>query len=175
MYGSYWTWGIFFHVMLVFQGCSIYNKESITNMALGNHLTNVAFRHFTILCSVVIFLPHTSWGFHINLKIFTPPETNIAPEKWWLEYCFPFGKAFSGAMLVSGSVLLKHLVCFFLCSFPPFSNISSMKSRTSWLKKEQATNKNPPPRKTRGHHPGGSGLSQKDLDSPLGRVLVVRR
>ena len=28
------------------------------------------------------------------LKVFTLPETNIAPEKGWLEYYFPFGKAY---------------------------------------------------------------------------------
>ena len=30
----------------------------------------------------------------VNNGIFTPPKFNIAPEKWWLEDDFPFGKAY---------------------------------------------------------------------------------
>ena len=38
--------------------------------------------------------------------MFTLPDTDIAPEKGWLEYYFPFGKDYfqPGAMLVSGRV-----------------------------------------------------------------------
>ena len=32
----------------------------------------------------------------------TLPETNIAPKNGWLEYYFPIGEAYLGAMLVSG-------------------------------------------------------------------------
>ncbi len=37
------------------------------------------------------------WGFVVNYKnmsLSTLPETNIAPENWWLEYYFPIGEAY---------------------------------------------------------------------------------
>jgi len=36
---------------------------------------------------------------YFYIIIITPPKFNIAPEKWWLEDYFPFGKAFFRAML----------------------------------------------------------------------------
>ena len=54
---------------------------------------------------VGVFLnKHTDWK---SLKN-TLPETNIAPENVWLEYCFPIGfrPIFRGEPLVSGRVMV---------------------------------------------------------------------
>ena len=46
----------------------------------------------------------------LELETDTLPQTNIAPENWWLEDNISFCDGlFSGAMLVSGSVLLMFL------------------------------------------------------------------
>ncbi len=36
-----------------------------------------------------------------GIKWTTLPETNLAPENWWLEYCFPFGKTYFQVQTVS--------------------------------------------------------------------------
>ncbi len=35
------------------------------------------------------------------METITLPETNIASENWWLEYYFPFGKAYFQGRTVS--------------------------------------------------------------------------
>ena len=47
-----------------------------------------------------------NFGWRNVIFVFTLPDTDIAPEKGWLEYYFPFGKDYfqPGAMLVSGRV-----------------------------------------------------------------------
>ena len=54
--------------------------------------------------------PMIFWTKH---SMITPPKFNIAPEKWWLEDYFPFGKVdFSGAMLnFAGGIRAPHFKC----------------------------------------------------------------
>ena len=49
-------------------------------------------------------------------SIDTLPETRMPPENGWLEYYFPFGKAyFSGAMLVLGTIIIDRYVPAVVC------------------------------------------------------------
>ena len=40
-----------------------------------------------------VLTPKNAWKV-LDSNYSTLPETNIAPENWWLEDYFPFGKAF---------------------------------------------------------------------------------
>ena len=46
---------------------------------------------------------------------FTPVKSNIAPEKWWLEHCFPIGKVqylFKGYLKLQGGTSFLTLMAF---------------------------------------------------------------
>ena len=71
---------------------------------------------------MVIFL---GW-WNASLDIITLPETNIAPENWWLEDYFPFRKAnVQGARFFVLGRVNHHLVCIVLLFFSKHQSLWS--------------------------------------------------
>ncbi len=79
-----------------------------TSLSWRNHVQKQA----TASCFVKD--PHeTKYSWHLKdpsintLKIYTLPETNIAPENGWLEYYFPIGEAYFQGLLLLASGRVK--------------------------------------------------------------------
>ncbi len=75
------------------------------------------------------------FGFGTSKVCWTPfqitctlPETNIAPEKWWL------GGICSGAMLVSGRVIFNHISPIWLLMAEILHHLGCMKPYKWWDK-----------------------------------------